>query len=114
MVADRVALTALLDRLADFPLRDRALVRTRDALRAELSAHTDAPQAATVLAFLAALRRYAEGFDHEARLALRDVDRRLGAIYQSQFNLTAERGVITSRLEAIAALRSALSEVAGP
>ncbi|MHB8147632.1 MAG: hypothetical protein ACYDGM_10295 [Vulcanimicrobiaceae bacterium] len=50
--------------------------------------------------YLQAVRRYFSGFEREARLHLRDVDRRLEHLHQVQFNLAAERGVAAKRIEA--------------
>ena len=56
----------------------------------------------------AAVRRYFEGFDGEARTHLRDVDRRLEHVNQVHFNLTAERGVAVKRIEATQGVLEAL------
>lgn len=65
-------------------------------------------------AYLAAVRRYFEGFGREARAHLRDVDNRLVHANQVQFNLTAERGVAVKRIEATDAVLQALAEAAEP
>ena len=64
-------------------------------------------------AYFAAVRRYFESFGREARVHLRDVDRRLVHANQVQFNLTAERGVAVKRIEATDAVLEALAEAAG-
>jgi hypothetical protein len=61
--------------------------------------------------YLAAVRRYFEGFDKEARANLRDVDRRLERINQVHFNLTAERGVAVKRIEGTQAVLDSLDRI---
>lgn len=61
--------------------------------------------------YLAAVRRYFEGFDKEARSNLRDVDRRLEHVNQVHFNLTAERGVAVKRIEGTQAVLDALDRL---
>jgi hypothetical protein len=63
--------------------------------------------------YLAAARRYFEGFDREARAHLRDVDRRLEHVNQVHFNLTAERGVAVKRIEATHAVLHRLAGLTG-
>ena len=82
--------------------------RAQSAIEAALAAGT--VDATTRQAYLSSVRRYFEGFSKEARLHLRDVDRRLEGINQVHFNLTAERGVAVKRIEATDAI---LHELAG-
>jgi hypothetical protein len=60
--------------------------------------------------YLAAVRRYFEPYEREARGQLRHVDRELERLYQLQFNLTAERGVVAKRVEAVRGVLDALAE----
>jgi len=66
---------------------------------------------ATAEAYLAAVRRYFEPYEREAQGQLRHVDRELGRLYQVQFNLTAERGVVAKRAEAVRGVLDALAEL---
>ncbi len=52
------------------------------------------------IAYLDAVRRYFVGFEREARVHLRNVDKRMADANQILFNLSAERGVATKRIEA--------------
>ena len=54
--------------------------------------------------YFQAVRRYFTGFEKEARVHLRDVDRRLERLNQVQFNLSAERSVAVKRIEATNAI----------
>jgi hypothetical protein len=63
--------------------------------------------------YVAAARRYFQGFDREARAHLRDVDRRLERVNQIAFNLTAERGVAVKRIDATHAVLHALARAEG-
>ena len=64
--------------------------------------------------YLAAVRRYFDGFGREAQAALRDVDRRLVALNQVHFNLTAERGVAVKRIEATQAVLHDVAQLEEP
>lgn len=55
------------------------------------------------------VRAYFSAFEKEARVHLRDVDRRLENANQVHFNLTAERGVAIKRIEATAGILVELS-----
>jgi hypothetical protein len=89
-------------RVGGFHLTDRAMKRAQTDIERELAAGQ--VDAASQRAYLAAVRRYFEGFSKEARHNLRDVDRRLEEINQVHFNLTAERGVAVKRIEATDAI----------
>lgn len=61
--------------------------------------------------YLAAVSRYFEAFEREARGHLRDLDRRLVHANQVVFNLTAERSVAAKRIEATTGVLEILAEV---
>jgi hypothetical protein len=112
MAVDRDRLKELVDEIARFYVRDRALVRAQSTM-VELLAAGDPPPAA-VDAYVGAVRRYFVGFEAEARQHLRDVDRRLAKISQLQFNLTAEHGVAARRVAATQGVLSRLAELDRP
>jgi hypothetical protein len=102
---DRVA--ALIAHVGNFHITDRTMRKAQDAAEAALTAGSlDARQRDD---YVAAVRRYFIGFEREARTHLRDVDRRLEALNQVQFNLTAERGVAVKRIEATQAVLGELA-----
>jgi len=104
---DRVA--ALIARVANFHITDRAMRKAQEAAEAALAAGSlDARRRDE---YVAAVRHYFVGFEREARAHLRDVDRRLEALNQVQFNLTAERGVAVKRIEATQAVLSELGTI---
>lgn len=96
------ALAALAAHVGGFHITDRAMRRAQDEVRSALDAGSvdDAVRAR----YLAAVRRYFDGFAREAKEHLRDVDRRLVELNQVQFNYTAERGVAVKRIEATQAV----------
>ena len=85
-------------RVGEFHVTDRALkaaqAQTEEALRT--GTLDDELQAR----YIESVRRYFTGFEKEARVHLRDVDKRLEHVNQVHFNLTAERGVAVKRIEA--------------
>jgi hypothetical protein len=91
-------LAALAARVGAFHITDRAMKRAQAEVTAAIAAGEvgDRERAA----YLAAVHRYFDGFEREARAHLRDVDRRLEHANQVVFNLTAERGVAVKRIEA--------------
>jgi hypothetical protein len=97
MAADE-PIAALAARVAEFHITDRAMRRAQDDFERERAAGTASADASA--RYLQAVRRYFDGFAREARVHLRDVDRRLVDLHQVQFNLTAERGVAVKRIEA--------------
>jgi hypothetical protein len=107
-VADRERLAALVATVGAFHVTDRALRTAQGEIEAELAAG-EADDAA-VRAYLRAVRRYFEPYEREAREQLRHVDRELERLYQLQFNLTAERGVVAKRVEAVRGVLDALAE----
>jgi imidazolonepropionase-like amidohydrolase len=92
------AVAALVARVGSFHITDRAMRKAQDAAQQALA--NGAMDAAQRRTYVAAVRRYFEGFEREARVHLRDVDRRLEHVNQVHFNLTAERGVAVKRIEA--------------
>jgi len=104
---DRLA--ALIARVGNFHITDRAMRKAQDEAEAAVTAGSlDAPQRD---AYVAAVRRYFAGFEREARSHLRDVDRRLESLNQVQFNLTAERAVAVKRIEATQAVLGELETI---
>lgn len=89
---------ALVARVGEFYVTDRALKTAQKAIEAELAAGQAAEPARE--RYIQAVRRYFMGFEREARAQLRDVDKRLVQVNQVHFNLTAERGVVVKRIEA--------------
>jgi len=102
-------LAALAKRVGMFHITDRAMKRAQSDVVGAI-ARGDVDER-TRRAYLAAVRRYFEGFGREARAHLRDVDGRLVNLNQVQFNLTAERGVAVKRIEATNAVLDALAEL---
>jgi len=113
MAADRALLRALVDEVASFYVRDRALLRAQAKMTDLLGAGND-PPAAEIETYLAAVRRYFVGFDREAHEHLRDIERRLAKTSQLQFNLTAERGVAARRVAATQGVLSRVAEFGDP
>jgi len=104
---DRLA--ALVAHVGSFHITDRAMRKAQEtAQRALAGGPLDSGQRA---AYLAAVRRYFNDFEHEAREHLRDVDRRLEHCNQVHFNLTAERGVAVKRVEATQAVLHELDAI---
>jgi hypothetical protein len=106
---DNVKLADLATRVGAFHITDRAMKRAQSELERELQ--SGSVDDSSRRAYLAAVRRYFEGFSKEARQHLRDVDRRLEEINQVHFNLTAERGVAVKRIEATQAILHDLETV---
>lgn len=105
------ALAALAARVGAFHITDRAMKQAQQEIEAVLAAGSIDDRARG--AYLRAVHRYFEGFRNEARVHLRDVDRRLEQIDQARFNLTAERGVAVKRIEATEAVLHELTVVEG-
>jgi hypothetical protein len=107
-VADRERLAALAATVATFHVTERAMRGAQDRIERALAA--GAVDDATASAYLDAVRRYFEPYEREAQGQLRHVDRELERLYQLQFNLTAERGVVVRRIEAVRGVLDALAE----
>ncbi len=101
-------LGALVARVGAFHLTDRAMRTAQEKIEAALADGDPSPDA--VRAYLAAVRRYFEPYEREAKDQLRHVDRELERLYQLQFNVTAERGVVAKRVEAVRGVLDALAE----
>lgn len=107
-MADQQRLVALVATVGSFHVTDRAMRAAQREIEAVLAAG-EADDAA-VRAYLRAVRRYFEPYEREAREQLRHVDRELERLYQLQYNLTAERGVVAKRVEAVRGVLGALAE----
>lgn len=107
-MADRERLAALVATVGSFHVTDRALRRAQGRIEAALAAGE--PDDAAIHAYFQAVRRYFEPYEREAREQLRHVDRELERLYQVQYNLTAERGVVAKRVEAVRGVLEALAE----
>jgi hypothetical protein len=108
-VSDAVA--ALVARVGGFHITERVMRKAQDAAeRALADGGLDARQRR---AYLDAVRSYFTAFEREARVHLRDVDKRLEHAHQVAFNLTAERGVAVKRIEATHEVLAQLDEVGG-
>jgi len=101
-------LAALVATVGAFHVTDRAMRAAQDRMERALAAG-DA-DATAARAYLDAVRRYFEPYEREARGQLRHVDRELERLYLQQFNLTAERGVVGKRLEAVRGVLDGLAE----
>jgi len=102
-------LRELVTRIGAFHITHRATKQAQRTMEAAIAiGEVDASSRA---AYLAAVRRYFEGFDSEARANLRDVDRRLEHVNQVHFNLTAERGVAVKRIEGTQGVLDAIAHL---
>jgi hypothetical protein len=101
------SLRELASRVGAFHVTQRAMKQAQRAI--ETAIERGEIDDATRAAYLDAVRRYFASFDKEARLQLRDVDRRLERVNQIQFNLIAERGVAVKRIEATSSVLETLS-----
>jgi hypothetical protein len=108
-VADPEALRSLAQTVGGFHITDRA-ARRSGAPRTALAAGT--LDDAAVRAYVDAVRRYFEPYEREAQGQLRHVDRELERLYQLQYNLVAERGVVAKRVEAVRGVLESLAELA--
>ena len=104
----RQRLAALVATVGGFHVTDRAMRSAQARMTAVLAAGD--PDEADVRAYAGAVRRYFEPYSGEAAEQLRHVDRELARLYQLQFNLTAERGVVAKRVEAVRGVLDALAE----
>ncbi len=97
--AQRAALGELHTEVNRFYVRDRALLQAQAAFAKVLESPGGVDATAARL-YLRAIVRYFGGFEREARAHLNDIEARLARAAQLHFNLTAERGVATRRVEA--------------
>ncbi|MDQ6944305.1 MAG: hypothetical protein M3169_17545 [Candidatus Eremiobacteraeota bacterium] len=102
-------LAALAATVGAFHLTDRAMRGAQERIERALAA-SDVDDA-TAQAYIDAVRRYFEPYEREAQGQLRHVDRELERLYLHQFNLTAERGVVGKRMEAVRGVLTALAEL---
>jgi len=107
-VAERAGLAALAAAVGAFHLTAKAMRAAQERIERALAA--GAGGGAAGRAYLAAVRRYFEPYEREAKGQLRHVDRELERLYQLQYNLTAERGVVAKRVEAVRGVLDALAE----
>jgi hypothetical protein len=103
------ALLELVERVGAFHITQRNMRRAQLAI--EDAVRNGSVDAAARDGYFAAVRRYFESFDREARANLRDVDRRLEYVNQVHFNLTAERAVAVKRIEGTSGVLEALTEL---
>jgi hypothetical protein len=108
-VAEREDLAALVATVGAFHVTDRSLRAAQDRMTAALAAGT--ADEGAVRAYLRAVRAYFEPYAREAQGQLQHVDRELERLYLQQYNLTAERGVVGKRLEAVRGVLGALAEL---
>ena len=101
-------LGTLVAQVGAFHVTDRAMRGAQEKMEAALAAGDPSPD--VVRAYLSAVRRYFEPYEREAQEQLRHVDRELERLYQLQFNVTAERGVVAKRVEAVRGVLDALAE----
>jgi hypothetical protein len=102
-------LAALAATVGAFHITDRSMRGAQDRIERALA--TSAVDPAAAQAYLDAVRRYFEPYAREAQGQLRHVDRELERLYLQQFNLTAERGVVGKRVEAVRGVLDALAEL---
>lgn len=102
---------ALVATVGAFHVTDRAMRAAQTAMERAL-ADGKADEGA-IRGYLAAVRRYFEPYEREAQGQLRHVDRELERLYQLQYNLTAERGVVAKRVEAVRGVLDAVAETGG-
>ncbi|HTD33113.1 MAG TPA: hypothetical protein VK665_05615 [Candidatus Elarobacter sp.] len=110
-MAEQGALAVLAATVGAFHLTDKAMRAAQERIERGLAAGDVDPAAAQ--AYLDAVRRYFEPYQREAQGQLRHVDRELERLYQLQYNLTAERGVVAKRVEAVRGVLDALAELRG-
>jgi streptomycin 6-kinase len=110
-VPDGERLAALAKTVGAFHVTDRAMRAAQERVERALAAG-DVDDAAA-RAYLDAVRRYFEPYEREAQGQLAHVDRELKRLYQVQFNLAAERGVVAKRAEAVRGVLDALAELRG-
>ncbi len=108
-MADREQLAALAATVGAFHLTDRAMRGAQDRIERSLAAGAVPPAEAS--AYVAAVQRYFEPYEREANGQLRHVDRELERLYQLQYNLAAERGVVAKRIDAVRGVLAALAEL---
>jgi hypothetical protein len=108
-MAERAALAELVATVGAFHVTDRSLRAAQERMSAALAAGSADDGA--VRAYLQAVRAYFEPYAREAQGQLRHVDRELERLYLVQYNLSAERGVVAKRVEAVRGVLDALAEL---
>jgi hypothetical protein len=108
-VPERDRFAALVTAVGAFHVTDRAMRAAQDRIERALAA--GAVDDAAAGAYLEAVRRYFEPYEREAQGQLRHVDRELERLYQLEYNLSAERGVVAKRIEAVRGVLGALAEL---
>lgn len=104
-------LARLVEAVGAFRLRGSAMERAQRRMVELLTSGAPIPEREAD-AYIAQTRRYFNGFEHEARTHLEDLDRRLAHVSQLQFNLTAERAVAVRRIEGTRGVLFLLAEAA--
>ncbi|GAC1577954.1 MAG: hypothetical protein NVS3B7_11460 [Candidatus Elarobacter sp.] len=107
--ATREDLAGLVATVGAFHITDRAMRGAQERMSAALAAG-DVDEG-SVRAYLAAVRGYFDPYEREAQGQLRHVDRELEKLYQLQYNLTAERGVVAKRIEAVRGVLATVAEL---
>ena len=105
---DNERLAAFSAAVGAFHITDRAMRSAQERFASALAAGS--VDEAAVAAYVAAVRRYFAPFEGEAEGQLRHVDRELERLYALQYNLTAERGVVAKRIEAVRGVLAAAAE----
>jgi hypothetical protein len=108
-VADGERFAALVAAVGGFHLTDRAMRSAQE--RAQRAVAAGAVDEAAAQVYLDAVRRYFEPYEREAQGQLRHVDRELERLYQQEYNLSAERGVVAKRIDAVRGVLAALAEL---
>lgn len=102
-------LAALIERVGAFHITDRAM-RSAQSAAMEALQNGDLDEQQRIV-YLDAVRRYFGGFDREARVHLKNLDKRLEHVNQVRFNLMAERGVAVKRIEATTGVLAQLDAI---
>ena len=102
-------LQKLVARVGEFHITDRAMKKAQTRM-VELLASGAATEA-DIAAYRQTVRRYFAAFESEARGHLRTLDKRLEAVNQVHFNLTAERNMAVRRIEGTQSVLSELEQI---
>lgn len=109
MAERAAALAAFAAVVGAFHLTDRAMRAAQGRIERALA--SGGVDEAAERAYLEAVGRYFEPYQREAQGQLRHVDRELERLYQLQYNLAAERGVVARRVDAVRGVLDALAEL---
>ena len=110
LAPDLDRLRALVAQVAEFRIRDRAMLEAQKTIEQILS--TREPAEEEVRAYAAAVERHFAAFARESRQRLDELDGRIARVNQVQFNLQAERGVALRRVEVTQGVLSGARELA--